>query len=157
MESELSKYIDKVSKVHEVVRTWIKDFTLPLEKDNLSEDMKLMLCKNIILRQNEVTRDILKNKGITDSGLNDGENEIIMDMIADLLGLISMLCKYLDMYVIDFNVPECVNQPQYKRDYLYVLVGLVAMHNDNLYVYRVSNYKYKQGIKDNSSEVETYT
>lgn len=137
---DLSEYIEKVGSNHQIIRTWIKDCTLPLEKSDLSEDIRLILCKNVIERKNEMLRGLMKS--------GKDENDIIADMCTDLIVMVDMLCRYLKMYVIDFNLPECLNQPQYKRDYLYVLIGLISMMNDNLYTYRVSNYKYKLGVKE---------
>lgn len=137
MTSELSEYIEKVGNSHQMIRVWIKDFTLPLEKSDLSEDIRLVLCKNVLERKNEVLRGLMKS--------GKDENGIIVDMCTDIIGMTQMLGKYLENFVIDYNLPECLNQPPYKRDLIYVLVGALSMMNDNLYTYRVSNFKYKLG------------
>lgn len=139
MTSELSEYIEEVGGKYQKMRTWIKDLTVVLEKGDLSEEIKEVLCRNVISR---CYVDLAMNeKG------EKHDNKVAETMYWDINYMVELICRYLEIYVMKFNVEECENQPQYKRDLVYVLIGALSMMNDNLYTYRVSNYKYRTRVK----------
>lgn len=130
MSSELSEYIEESGSKYQKLRSWIKDVTVLLEKGDLSEDIKSVLCTNIIER-NYISLSM------------DNDNRTAEEIYWDINNVKAIICRYLEQYIVKNNVEECINQPQYKRDLVYVLVGALSMMNDNLYTYRVSNYKFK--------------
>lgn len=132
---DLSIYIEKTGNTHNLIREWIKDFTILIEKNNLTEGMKRSIFNDLVNRKERLFEDI---------NTIEGNDEIINIMKQDIIEEVNRVHKYGELFIMQMNLPNCVNQPPHKRDYLYVLVGLVSMMNENLYVYRVENFKHGQ-------------
>ncbi len=131
----LSEIMNTSYTLCETVQKWMKDVALVIEKVGLSDNTKRILCKEI---HNNVEEIIMK----LDEELNVLNNRIMKIFIEDIKKLVNMLDGYIVIFVENLNLPECINQPDYKRELIYVLLGSLSMINDNLYVYRVSNAKY---------------
>lgn len=129
----------------ERIRKWMKDVTLVIEREGLSDNTKLLLCNEIECNRlnicNDIEMEIMNNKE-----LREGDKVITLFM-RDICKLMRMIEAYIELFVKKFNVPECMNEPEYKRELVYVLLGSLSMINDNLYVYRVSNIKFMSNEK----------
>lgn len=135
MTDYLSEIMNTSYALCETVQKWMKDVALVIEKVGLSDNTKRVLCKEIHNNVEVITMKL-------DEELNVLNNRIMKIFIEDIKKLVNMLDGYINIFVENLNLPECINQPDYKRELIYVLLGSLSMLNDNLYVYRVSNAKY---------------
>ncbi len=138
----VSEIINESYVICEDVKLWMKDVQLVIAKEGLSNNTKAIIC-NEIKNKIPLIKDRIYSE-LEKIGEESGveARRIMKIFLDDMYNMIEMISGYLDIFVVNFNLPQCTNEPDYKRELIYVLLGAVSMLNDNYYVYKVSHAKY---------------